>query len=171
MIEEPGSASDLVFHESSSIDAFWNVTLSDDFPFLDCLLLDADSRVQQIDRSELGFLDSEKIDKITNSGLPLVIEVGIVDLTLTWFLVDGGCSCNVLYEYALESLGFQQIYLSLFTMEGLLAINDLITHPCGAFVLTLSIGEGTSHIIITLSILVVQCISTFKCILGMSVLA
>lgn len=53
---------------------------------------------------ELGFLDWENINRITNFDLPLILDVTIIGQNLTRFLIDDGSSSNILYIDALEKL-------------------------------------------------------------------
>lgn len=115
---------------------------------------------------KIRFLDQEKIDEIANFKLPLVITIIIADQALTRLLVNDISSCGVLYVDALEQLGLWHTYLSPFGREVLLTFNNLVTRPCGAINLTLSIGEGTHMRGVTLIFLMTQCISTFKGIIG-----
>lgn len=57
------------------------------------------------DRSELDFLDHEKINGILNFDLALILAAIIVDQNMIGFLVDGGSSCNILYVETLKLLG------------------------------------------------------------------
>lgn len=88
MIKKLNFVSDPILHISSSIDTFQSISTSNVSSSPDRFLLDNDPGVQQVDRSELGFLDREKIDRMTNSKLPLVIAVVLAIQTLTGLLVD-----------------------------------------------------------------------------------
>ncbi|KAI5421603.1 hypothetical protein KIW84_045144 [Lathyrus oleraceus] len=109
----------------------------------ECLLLTINIGIQRSrDRLELGLLDCEKINGISNFDLPLILVVTIVDQNLTRFLVDDRSSCNILYAGTLKRLGIQQVDLNLFNGEDLLAFNDLLTHPYGMIVIMLEIRKG-----------------------------
>lgn len=139
MTEKLDSFLDTIFHISLLIYAFQNITLSNASPFFDLSLLDTDSGIQQVYRSELRFMDKEKIDKIMKFELPLVIEVVIVDRALIILLVDDKSSYNVLYKDALWLLNLKLTDIDPFGGEDLLAFNDLVTQPYGAIYMTLSI--------------------------------
>lgn len=156
----------MVFHVSSSIDAFWNITLSGDSLFPDCFSLDAEWRVQQADWSILGFLDREKIDKIANSELLLVIIVVIADQALTRLLMDDESSWNILCEDVFERLSIKQTYMNLFSVGYLLAFNNHVARAYRAIDLKLSIGEGTRRRKVIMAVFIVQCRSAFNDILG-----
>lgn len=153
-----------IFHILSLIDAFRNVASTNASPFLDYFLVDANLGIQQVDRSELGFLDEENVDEIANSELSLVITSVIADKALTWLLVDNWSSCNVPYEDILESLNLKQAYLDLFGRENLLAFNDSVTHPCGARSDVINWRRNASEKM-TLMFMMIPCRSAFKEIL------
>lgn len=126
MIGKPDSDPDLAFHVSSTIDALWNVTLSDDSHFSDSFLLYIDTRVQQVDRSYLGFQGKEKINGIVNSEMLLVIATVIFNEALIRLLIDDENSCNILYEDTLELLNLEQTDLDSSDEEDLIAFNDFV---------------------------------------------
>lgn len=97
---------------SSPIDTFRSVTISNTSSPFDYFLLNTVFRFQKNDRSNLGFVDLEKIHGISNSDLPLIIAIVIIDLTTTELLVDDRSSYNILYEETLESLGHRRTNLS-----------------------------------------------------------
>lgn len=75
------------------------------------------------------FLDLEKVDRVPNSDLPLIIVVVIIDLTITRLLVDDESSCNILYEDALESLSLHRTNRPS-EKEDILSFKGSIIHPC-----------------------------------------
>ncbi|CAI8583153.1 unnamed protein product [Vicia faba] len=92
------------------------------------------------DRLESGFLYCEKINRILNFNLPLILAVTITDRNLTIFLVDDRSSGNILYVDTLKLLGIQQAYLNPYNIGDLLAFNESMTHPQGTIDMTLAIG-------------------------------
>lgn len=99
------------------------------YPLLDCFLLVTDADIQQSeDWLKLGFLDYEKINGIPNFVLPLILEIIITDRNLTWFLIDDGIYCNVLYTYTMDLLGIQKEDMSPYSGGDLLEFNYSITY-------------------------------------------
>lgn len=109
----------MVFHVSSLslISSLKNLTSSNSPLFPNCFLLDYNSRIHQVHKSELGFIDREKINRIINFELALVIALVITNQALIGLLVNYRSSYNVLYEDALELLGLTQTGLNTFVEE------------------------------------------------------
>lgn len=142
-------------HISSSTDIFWSTAASNTSSPFDCFLLNTYSKFQQNDRSKLGFVDIEKVEGISNSDLPLIIAVVIIDLIVTRFLVDDMSYFNTLYKETLELVSLYRTNLSPSKGDDLLDFNNLITHPCGVIDLTLLVGEETRHRTVSLPFLVI----------------
>lgn len=116
----------------------------------------------------LEFLDHEKVSEVPNMELLLVIMIIVANHTITWFLLDGGSSCNVLYTDTLEQLRLHKLDLSPSKGGSILTFNDFVTCPCGMTDLSLFPGEWESERKVNLYFLVVSCKGTFIGILGRS---
>lgn len=121
---------------------------------------------QSEDKLMLGFQDREKVYKILNATLLLVIIDTISNHTIFKFLIEDGSSCNVLYIDTLRKLEIRQQDHDLCDDISLLAFNDFITHPYGATNLLFSLVEMEGERKVTLSFLVVLCKISFSGILG-----
>lgn len=67
-----------------------------DLPPNNLIQVTIDTRSQSKDRLVQGFLNREKVDRIQNMELLLVITVTMTNHIVAGFLVDDGSSCNII---------------------------------------------------------------------------
>lgn len=120
---------------------------------------------------ELVFLDREKINKIMNFNIPLILVVIVADQSMMWFLVDGGSSCNMLYADMLKLLGIQQSDQKPYSGGDLLAFNNSMISHQEMIDLIVADKEGARERKVILNFLIVPCKSAYKGILKNSLLA
>lgn len=69
---------------------------------------EGETSIKNLEKPILWFLDCEKVEGISTDIFPLVITTAMSNYDVSWILLEGGNSCDIMFTELFEKLGLKK---------------------------------------------------------------